>query len=209
MHCLWFIPWTVPGFLPAAPIPLGPCIGTVLRAAVPFPHFLRVPPGQIPVRVLFFCIVYSSWPLFRTSSFSMCRRMPESETPCQEVHAWHSVSRASAAVFPTPCSRDSHPGLYPSTADSALPVSCASSLGPQRYRSCILVPSTKCRARLAWEKFVSASPSHTRVREVKIVLQRLLSLYFHQPCSFSKRTAVCSATILVRAVRQADMYQCM
>ena len=77
------------------------------------------------------------------------------------------------------------------TADSALPDNCASSLGPQRYRSCFSVPSTYCRARLAYEKYGSASPSHPGIREDRSPAS--LVVYFRESCSFSKRAAVRSA----------------
>ena len=93
------------------------------------------------------------------------------------------VLRKRSSVSP-PCSWDSHPGLHSSTADSAVPDNCASSLGPQRYRSCILVPSTYCRARLAYEKYVSASPSHPRMRVDRCPAS--LVMYFRESSFFSK-----------------------
>ena len=111
----------------------------------------------------------------------------------------HCVLRKRISVS-TPCSWDRHPGLHSSTADSAVPVHCASSLGPQRYRSCILVASKDCRARLVYEKYVSASPCHPRMR-----VDLLSCISMNLP--FPKWTAVRFAFILVRVVRQTITYQ--
>ena len=104
---------------------------------------------------------------------------------CRCLRKRRSVSRPSITW-------DTHPGLHPLTADSALPVSCASSLGRPRYRSCIMVPSTYCRVRLGLEKYVSASSSHPGIREERSPAS--LVMYFRESCSPLKRTAVRSAT---------------
>ena len=62
------------------------------------------------------------------------------------------------------------------------------------------------RARLALEKYVSASPSHPGTREDRSPASP--AMYFRESCSFSKRTAFRSATILVRVVRLIIVQQC-
>ena len=69
------------------------------------------------------------------------------------------VQRKCCSVS-TPCSWDSHPGLHPSDCGLGSSSKLCFKPGQHRYRSCTLVPPTCCRASLASEKYVSASPSH-------------------------------------------------
>ena len=116
-QCLCFIPWTVPGFLPGAPVPpgprTGPCLSPIPRlprsstransshdppvvscvpVAVPC-HLGSLSAAALPKPVLLWCTLsVSCTPSVRAYSFSVCCRMPEGETPCQVVQAQHSVS---------------------------------------------------------------------------------------------------------------------
>ena len=66
-------------------------------------------------------------------------------------------------------------------------------------------PSTYFRARCAWEKFVSASPSHPGIREDHLPTSPVM--YFRESCSFSKRTAFRPASVVrLKIVQQCSWY---
>ena len=50
------------------------------------------------------------------------------------------------------------------------------------YRSCVLVPSTYCRASLANETHASASPSHPRIRKDRSRSPASPVMYFRESC---------------------------
>ena len=53
------------------------------------------------------------------------------------------------------------------------------------------------------KKYMSASPSHPRTRENRSPAS--LVTYFRESCSFTQRTAVRSANVVVRVVEQVNM----
>ena len=101
-------------FASKSSIPQGPCTGFTFTVTVPFQHLLGIPfshdppvgscmPGAVLCRLVFLPVVALAKRLWAPSTttgdrfvllhFSICRRMPESETPCRET-------QTSQAVFP-------------------------------------------------------------------------------------------------------------